>query len=102
MNEDEAFGVLGLPSSAEWSEIKRAFRTKATGVHPDTGNGDRAQFERLCEARRVLLETEPERDRKRHCCPTCAGDKTLEVRKGWRVVGKISCPECRGTGEIGR
>jgi hypothetical protein len=44
-----AFAVLGLPETADESEMKAAYRQKVKEVHPDHG-GDREAFERVREA----------------------------------------------------
>ena len=31
-------------------------------------------------------------------CTRCNGDRRIEVRTGGRVVYRLSCPSCRGTG----
>ena len=99
MTEAQAFLVLQLMPDADWSTIKAAYRVRALRWHPDAG-GDAEQFQRICAAYNVLRETEPERYRKRHLCPVCQGDKVLNVRRGWRIVGTVQCPRCAGLGSI--
>jgi DnaJ-class molecular chaperone len=100
VTESEAFVVLGLPAVASWAEIHRAFRVAARTYHPDLASGDAVQFRRVSEAYRVLRETESARFARLHTCDVCKGDKTVELRKGWRVIGVLSCPRCFGTGQI--
>ncbi len=44
-----AYAVLGLPTDAEASEVRRAYREQVKHVHPDRG-GDRETFNRVREA----------------------------------------------------
>jgi hypothetical protein len=46
---DEAFAVLGLPTGASESEVRRAYREKVKEAHPDHG-GDEDEFRRVREA----------------------------------------------------
>lgn len=45
----DAFGVLGLPPSADADAVKAAYRERVKEAHPDHG-GNRESFERLREA----------------------------------------------------
>jgi len=44
-----AFAALGLPASADVSEVRRAYRRRVKKVHPDQG-GDEDEFRRIREA----------------------------------------------------
>jgi len=44
-----AFAALGLPASADVSEVRRAYRRRVKEVHPDQG-GDEDEFRRIREA----------------------------------------------------
>lgn len=59
MNRQEAFRILGVPSSATEEEIKKAYRAAASKHHPDKG-GDEVKFKELQEAARVLATAESE------------------------------------------
>ncbi|QSG14307.1 J domain-containing protein [Halapricum desulfuricans] len=43
----EAYRTLGVEPDAEQETIKRAYREKVKAVHPDTEDGDEAQFKRV-------------------------------------------------------
>jgi hypothetical protein len=57
MDGDEARRVLGVGDHASRHDVRRAFRARARGTHPDRG-GDRRAFERLVTARAALLAAE--------------------------------------------
>jgi hypothetical protein len=46
--------LLGLPPGASPGQIEAAFRVQVRSAHPDRG-GDAERFQRVVEARRVLL-----------------------------------------------
>ena len=46
---ESAYAVLGLPSDASESAVRRAYRERVKEVHPDQG-GDEAEFRRVREA----------------------------------------------------
>lgn len=102
MTEAEAFGVLGLPPTAEWPEIRAAYHARARDSHPDTGRGDREQFARVSRAYQTLRATEDARAAARRRCVGCDGIGRVAVRYGWRVVGTADCPDCGGTGRKAR
>ena len=58
MGRDEAASLLGVPVDADPDVVRHAWRLWAKVAHPDVG-GDPAHFERLDEARRVLLQPRP-------------------------------------------
>lgn len=58
MDAGEAAHVLGVSPDAPPDEVNRAWRLWVRIAHPDIG-GDRADFERLQAARRVLLAQAP-------------------------------------------
>ncbi|MBN1617215.1 MAG: DnaJ domain-containing protein, partial [Spirochaetales bacterium] len=43
---EDCYQILGIPSSASASEIKRAFRRKAKELHPDIPVGGQAVIDR--------------------------------------------------------
>lgn len=50
----EPYAVLGVPATATAGEIRRAYRRRLRQLHPDTGNGNTAEFEALLAAYRLL------------------------------------------------
>ena len=50
----EPYAVLGVPNTATATEIRRAYRQRLRQLHPDTGNGDPAEFHALLAAYRVV------------------------------------------------
>lgn len=56
MDSVTARALLGVHSSADADEIKRAFRRLARTAHPDHG-GSAAGFRRLLDAQRVALDS---------------------------------------------
>lgn len=55
MNRDEALKVLGLPESAEESDIQSAYKTLMKKIHPDQ-QGSEWMARKLNEARDTLLK----------------------------------------------
>ena len=55
LSRQEALTVLGLPSSADSTAVKRAYRQLARHHHPDLG-GDPASFRRLQHAFERLVD----------------------------------------------
>lgn len=55
MTVDEAFRLLGLPSTASNEEIRSSFRRLSKEAHPDLHRGDEATFKDLSEARDQAL-----------------------------------------------
>jgi hypothetical protein len=58
MGRDEAASLLGVPVDADPDVVRHAWRLWAKVAHPDVG-GEPAHFERLDEARRILLQPRP-------------------------------------------
>ena len=57
MNTSDAYDVLQLSPNAHPVMVTRAFRLLAAMYHPDNENtGDRARFERIVEAYRLLSD----------------------------------------------
>lgn len=54
-NERTPYEVLGVSIGASEAEIKKAYRTLAMKYHPDRPGGDKAKFQEIEEAKRVLL-----------------------------------------------
>lgn len=52
----EAYRTLGLDPDADQEAIKRAYREKVKSVHPDTEDGDEAQFKRVKAAYERLAD----------------------------------------------
>ncbi|MCU4716475.1 J domain-containing protein [Halapricum hydrolyticum] len=52
----EAYRTLGLDPDADQEAIKRAYREKVKSVHPDTEDGDEAQFKRVKAAYERLTD----------------------------------------------
>jgi DnaJ-class molecular chaperone len=49
------YNALGVRPDATMDEIKRAYRIKANGTHPDKG-GDKSKFQEVAEAYRILSD----------------------------------------------
>ena len=58
MTRTEAAALLGVPVDADERAVRRAWRVWARLAHPDVG-GDPAHFDRLDQARRLLLTAPP-------------------------------------------
>lgn len=58
MDRDRAAALLGVPSDADPTSVRRAWRFWARIAHPDAG-GDPTHFAQLDEARQVLLRPPP-------------------------------------------
>jgi molecular chaperone DnaJ len=57
MAKRDYYEILGLPRTADATEIKRAFRNRARDLHPDNkDSGDEAAFKELAEAYEVLSD----------------------------------------------
>eukprot|EP00747_Dinoflagellata_sp_TGD_P219037 gnl/TRDRNA2_/TRDRNA2_91205_c0_seq1.p1 gnl/TRDRNA2_/TRDRNA2_91205_c0~~gnl/TRDRNA2_/TRDRNA2_91205_c0_seq1.p1 ORF type:complete len:222 (+),score=45.22 gnl/TRDRNA2_/TRDRNA2_91205_c0_seq1:114-779(+) len=54
------YNALGVASNATEAEIRRAFKTLSLANHPDKG-GDRASFDKICEAHKVLSDPDQRR-----------------------------------------
>jgi len=55
LQRQQALAVLGLPSNATMSQIKKRYRKLAKQYHPDLG-GDPRQMQRLVAAYEFLLK----------------------------------------------
>lgn len=54
--QDNCYELLGVPRTAEPTEIRKAYRALAKEAHPDKNpNADRAQFQRIAAAYEVLM-----------------------------------------------
>lgn len=73
MERTEAAALIGVRADATPDEVRRAWRLWAREMHPDRG-GSRRDFERLCQARAVLLQPPP------------PPQITMLPRKAWRDV----------------
>lgn len=54
----DLYDELGVPKDADKAAIKRAYRSRAKKVHPDTPGGDEAKFRQLSTAFRILSDDE--------------------------------------------
>ncbi len=54
----EPHEVLGLPKNATEEEIKRAYKRRASELHPDRVPGKRAEWDELQQAYRLLTKGE--------------------------------------------
>src|SRR6266498_2851654 len=93
--EAEALAYIGCAADATEVQIWQAWRPCVRGVHPDTGNGDRATWERLLLAREILRQTAV----KRRQCPDCRGSRRVTVTIGLLSSYVAVCPTCKGSGE---
>lgn len=59
MDRAAAAALLGVTEDADGDEVRRAYRVWARIAHPDAG-GDPEHFQRVGQARRVLLQAVPE------------------------------------------
>ena len=90
----EALAFLGLTAEASEHEIRAAYLAACRRIHPDTGNGDLASWERLQVARAVLEATKNERTK----CLVCKGSKVEKILGGnWNVL-ITTCRTCKGSG----
>ncbi len=58
MAKKDYYEVLGINKDASDDEIKKAFRNKATELHPDKEGGDEAKFKEAGEAYEVLKDSQ--------------------------------------------
>jgi uncharacterized protein YhaN len=59
MTREEACAILGASAGASSEEISNAFRKAARRTHTDSPTGDRAEWDRVVEARDLLLGKDP-------------------------------------------
>lgn len=83
VTRDEALEVLGITDASHWLF---AYRTLSKACHPNGQTPNMPLWNRLSEARAVLLAPPPR-------CTACKG--TGRVRAG--LIAKF-CDECRGKG----
>lgn len=85
MKKTEALNILGLSSNASNSQIKSAYRLKASQHHPDKG-GSADKFKQVNEACRLLKSIT--------VCPYCQGTGVKVVKKNFHSL-KIICLCCK-------
>lgn len=56
------YDAIGVPKDASEDEIRKAYKRRASELHPDRQNGDTGKFMQLSKAYRVLMD----KDRRRH------------------------------------
>jgi hypothetical protein len=56
MTKKEAYDLLKIPGDASRAEIDAAFRKASKTTHPDTERGHRDQWDRILQARDLLIE----------------------------------------------
>jgi len=89
MTKEEAKKILGVDSSANNEELRRAYHHKARETHPDLEGGDPVLFHQANEAYRVLFAWIKDRR-----CQCCDGSGYIRRSNGFFSF-RESCPECR-------
>lgn len=98
------WGRETLDSGMTAEGVAAQYRLVAKATHPD-GGGSMEQFVAVDRAKHVLLEwlkRKPAALPPHHGerCPKCDGRGFVDSQRGFRAM-RVSCPLCRGTGELG-
>jgi DnaJ-class molecular chaperone len=104
---EEAAAALGLTIHPALDEnvVNMAYRVLAKVTHPDAG-GSLEAFAEVDRAKHILLmwlkadAAKPVAQPHGEQCPRCAGKGFVASQRGFRAM-RVSCPMCRGTGELG-
>ena len=90
MSTQQALRCLGLDETADYSTVRRRFRTLAKQLHPDRNRGATAQFIQLHHAYELLQLRLPQRA-ERSTCPFCG---THTERLSALLDGRRGCASC--------
>lgn len=82
--------ILGLVEGASSQEIELKWRELRSQLHPDRG-GDADEFH---QAQQAYTEAHADATARESRCPTCGGDGTVEVTRGFNRIS-LACPTCR-------
>ena len=94
-NSTDLYGILGLPKTASATEVRRAYRTLLSKVHPDKG-GDAEKFKMI----KMSYDTLSDEKKRRHYDTTGAVLKTVEEELMESFAGGAFKDLGRSIGEV--